>query len=68
MPKLIDRLIELALERHEAKQRLQIFEVDACFPLLFLFAAPPSTEDLESALKRFTECDCRSSRRKRPTR
>jgi carboxyl-terminal processing protease len=25
------------------------------FPLLFLFAAPPSTADLDSALKRFTE-------------
>ena len=36
-------------------------------PLLFLFAAPPSTEDLESALKRFTNCSP-SSRHKPPIR
>ena len=57
MPKLIDRLIELALERHAAKKAHQVHAMKFRFTaaLLFLFLPAVCADDLETQVKRFVD-------------
>ena len=53
MPRLLDRLIELALARHETRQKSPLHP-RMILPLFFLFAAAPE-QDLENSIRKLID-------------